>query len=258
MSSKAVDREKVFQIGRRTEPAFCVLIVDRDSMSSGLLADALVRDLECDAIALRSSSLLQALGARDVDLVVISADLNGKSSAGFDLARTVACAHPKIPIVVLLDQASQNAVINAFRSGARGLFNRQGSLAEFVDCVERVRRGCIWAGGEETSFLLDAFRSIPASIALPEGNALLLTTRESQVVRHAATGKTNKAIASEMGLSEHTIKNYLFRAFEKLGVSSRVELLFHLTICEQSSSQPALDAEEPPPRVQTAAGAEAI
>jgi DNA-binding NarL/FixJ family response regulator len=49
-------------------------------------------------------------------------------------------------------------------------------------------------------------------------------------VQCAAKGKTNKAIASELGLSEHTVKNYLFRAFDKLGVSSRVELLFYLTL----------------------------
>jgi two-component system nitrate/nitrite response regulator NarL len=200
-------------------------------MSSGLLADALVRDLKCDAIAIRSGNLLQALRTRHVDLLVISADLNAKSGAGFDLSRAVSCAHPNIPIVVLLDQPSQKAVINGFRSGARGLFSRQGSMSEFVDCVERVRKGCIWAGGEETSFLLNAFKSVPAPIALSEANASLLTTRESQVVRHAAAGKTNKAIGRELHLSEHTVKNYLYRAFEKLGVSSRVELLFYLTTC---------------------------
>jgi DNA-binding NarL/FixJ family response regulator len=41
---------------------------------------------------------------------------------------------------------------------------------------------------------------------------------------------TNKIIAAELGLSEHTVKNYLFRSFEKIGVSNRVELLFYLTM----------------------------
>jgi two-component system nitrate/nitrite response regulator NarL len=50
------------------------------------------------------------------------------------------------------------------------------------------------------------------------------------VVQCAATGKTNKVIAAELGLSEHTVKNYLFRSFEKIGVSNRVELLFYLTL----------------------------
>ncbi len=60
--------------------------------------------------------------------------------------------------------------------------------------------------------------------------SLPLTMRELQVARCAAKGKTNKAIASELGLSEHTVKNYLFRAFEKLGVSNRVELLLYLMV----------------------------
>jgi len=63
-------------------------------------------------------------------------------------------------------------------------------------------------------------------------------------------------IASEMGLSEHTVKNYLFRAFDKLGVSSRVELLFYLTTRGHSFSKPALDAEQPPSKALPAVGAD--
>jgi DNA-binding CsgD family transcriptional regulator len=55
-----------------------------------------------------------------------------------------------------------------------------------------------------------------------------LSRRELEVVRHAGEGLANKDIADKMGLSEHTVKNYLFRAFEKVGVSSRVELLFYM------------------------------
>jgi DNA-binding CsgD family transcriptional regulator len=58
-----------------------------------------------------------------------------------------------------------------------------------------------------------------------------------QVVRAATSGKTNKAIASELHLSEHTVKNYLFRAFEKLGVFNRVELPFYLSTRERPVEQ---------------------
>jgi DNA-binding NarL/FixJ family response regulator len=228
--TKAIEREKIFQIGRHAEPAFRAVIVDRDSMSGGLLADALVRELKCEASAVRAANLLQVLAARPVDLVVISADLSASPGVGYDLANSVSCAHPKVPIVLLLDQTTQAAVINSFRSGARGVFNRQESIGEFINCIERVRKGAIWAGAEESNLILEAFKGIPAPMALTEGSSSTLTTRELQVVRCAATGKTNKTIAVELGLSEHTVKNYLFRAFEKLGVSSRVELLFYLTI----------------------------
>ena len=56
----------------------------------------------------------------------------------------------------------------------------------------------------------------------------LLSHGELQVAECAAQGQSNKQIADRLGLSEHTIKNYLFRIFEKLGVSNRFELLFLL------------------------------
>jgi DNA-binding CsgD family transcriptional regulator len=56
----------------------------------------------------------------------------------------------------------------------------------------------------------------------------MLSKRELEVAEHTAQGQSNKQIARELRLSEHTIKNYLFRVFEKLGVSSRFELLFLL------------------------------
>ncbi len=105
-------------------------------------------------------------------------------------------------------------------------------MAEFSDCVKQVREGLVWAGKAEFNFLLEALRSIPAPTINISSTAVPLSTRELQVVRHAAQGKTNRAIAQELGLSEHTVKNYLFRAFDKLGVSNRIELLFYLTMKE--------------------------
>jgi DNA-binding NarL/FixJ family response regulator len=222
--------EKVTQIDRNERTKFRAAIVDRDAMGSGLLADALIRVLKCEAVRTRPPELLRVLGVGGFDLAVISGDLNLKSNAGFELVEAVSRAHPKLPIIMLLNQTTREAVINAFRSGARGVFNRQEDIARFLDCVDHVRTGAIWAEGVETDFLLEALKSIPAPSALAEGSLATLTVRELQVVNSAAKGKTNKAIAAELLLSEHTVKNYLFRAFEKLGVSNRIELLFFLTV----------------------------
>jgi len=131
---------------------------------------------------------------------------------------------------MLLDESTPASVIDAFRSGARGVFSRQQPVTEFLDCLVHVRKGFIWAAEREAAFLLEAFRCIPAPDPAKTNNSLSLTMRELQVARCAAKGKTNKAIAGELGLSEHTVKNYLFRAFEKLGVSNRVELLLYLMV----------------------------
>jgi DNA-binding NarL/FixJ family response regulator len=55
----------------------------------------------------------------------------------------------------------------------------------------------------------------------------MLTPREEQVVALVAEGLSNRDTARELGLSEHTVKKYLFRIFDKLGISSRVELVLY-------------------------------
>jgi len=230
MSLKMSSEERVLKIAQHPSPALHALIADRDSMSSHLLADALVRNRKCDATAIHPSDLMEVLAVREIDLVVIGAEINSDGSSGFDLSDTVCRTYPDLMIVLLLNETTHEAVVNSFRSGARGVFSRQKPIGEFLDCIEHVSKGYIWAGREETTSLLEAFRNIPAPSVLTADNALPLTKREFEVVQCAAKGKTNKTIASELGLSEHTVKNYLFRAFDKLGVSRRVELLFYLTI----------------------------
>jgi two-component system nitrate/nitrite response regulator NarL len=230
MSLEPNAEKKIVKITQRARPASRVVIVDRDSMSSDLLATVLTLDSRCEASAIQPSDLLRAVATNEVDVVVIGADLNSESGSGFDLADAVSRARPSVYIVILLNETTHEMVIDAFRSGARGVFSRQQPMADFLDCVEHVRRGFLWAGTEGASCLLEAFKSIPAPNLINSNNAPALTARELQVVQCAATGKTNRTIATELNLSEHTVKNYLFRAFEKLGVSSRVELLFYLTI----------------------------
>jgi two-component system, NarL family, nitrate/nitrite response regulator NarL len=227
--SKPPNHETGFNGRDDSELAFRVLIVDRDSMSGDLLATALTRDRDCQASAIGSADLLGRIADGKAQLVVIGAELNQETKTGFELARTVRRLHPAIPIVILLNQSTHDSVINAFRCGASGVFSRQQPLAEFLECVDHVRKGCLWAGKDETTLLLGALSSLPSPNVSMGEDSSPLTFRELQVVKCAARGKTNKVIAGELGLSEHTVKNYLFRAFDKLGVSNRVELLFYLT-----------------------------
>jgi DNA-binding NarL/FixJ family response regulator len=199
-------------------------------MTSDLLASALTRERHCRASAVSPANFLRSLEADLAEMVVIGAELNHKCETGFDLAQVVSRAYPGVLIVILLNQSTHESVVNAFRCGARGVFSRQQPMAEFLDCVEHVRKGFIWAGALETTLLLDAFRCIPSPNVAVANEASALTERELQVVQCAAKGMTNKVIAAELGLSEHTVKNYLFRSFEKIGVSNRIELLFYLTM----------------------------
>lgn len=216
---------------------FRIVIIGRDRMSGELLASALNQTCSCEAVAVGSEQLLETLGVRKAHLAVISAEL-GASRNGFDLTSAALRACPELAIVVLLAKPSSSDVVNAFRAGARGVFSRERAIQELLDCIEHVRKGFLWIGPEEADGLLHVLRNLPMPNLVMAGDAPALTDRELQVVQCAATGKTNRAIAQELHLSENTVKNYLFRIFEKLGASSRVELLFYLTL-RGTPSEPA-------------------
>jgi two-component system nitrate/nitrite response regulator NarL len=207
-------------------------------MSSDLLARALEDRRICRATPVGAADLVQSIPKTGARLVVLGADLRTEHGDGFSLAELIGRLHPEVFVVLLLPRCSREGVINGFRVGARGIFPRERPIADFIDCVDRVRRGFLWVGGQEADFLRQAFRSIPAPNVLTALNAPALTDRELQVVQQAATGKTNRMIARELFLSEHTVKNYLFRAFEKLGVSSRIELLFYLMLSGHMTTLP--------------------
>ena len=56
---------------------------------------------------------------------------------------------------------------------------------------------------------------------------MLFRSREKEVVQLVADGLANREIAERLELSEHTVKNYIFHIFDKLGLSSRVELVLY-------------------------------
>lgn len=229
-SFKVKKVKQVAQITQTPQRAIRVFIVDRESMSSDLLANALSNDQRVEGSSIQSTELLRTLKTTEVDVIVIAVDVNSNPRGSFDLASAVCLAHPNVYVVMLLNEVTHEVVVNAFRCGARGVISRQRAMTEFLDCIKHVAKGFIWAEERETNELMEAFKSIPSPNLLFSCDSLELTERELQVVQCAAKGKTNRTIAKELRLSEHTVKNYLFRAFEKLGVSNRVELLFYLTI----------------------------
>jgi two-component system nitrate/nitrite response regulator NarL len=84
---------------------------------------------------------------------------------------------------------------------------------------------------------LDSVCQSPCLRVVGATGEILLTSREEQVVALVTDGLSNRNVANELGLSEHTVKKYLFRIFEKLGISSRVGLVLYAF--HHGSPQPA-------------------
>jgi two-component system, NarL family, nitrate/nitrite response regulator NarL len=206
-----------------------ILVADRNHMVSQLLAESLARDPRFEIVAVAPvAEVLSVVTTLQPHVALISADLDSGARNGLQLARNLHSRHPSIQIVVLLETGTRESVIAAFRCGAAGVFCRTDPLIDLLTCIERVRQGEIGAGRSHSEFLLEALRSVPSCEGIGAGKIDLLSHRELQVAECAAQGQSNKQIAHQLELSEHTVKNYLFRIFEKLGVSNRFELLFLL------------------------------
>jgi two-component system, NarL family, nitrate/nitrite response regulator NarL len=215
-----------------------VLVADSSRIHTHLLADALQRDPLLEAIPFDSDSgsLVAAVMGLHVDVLVISATLDEQPSRGFEVLRDLRAVSPAIRAVALLDSLREEAVLDAFRAGARGIFGKSQPADVLSKCVRCVYQGQIWANSRELAVAVEALASAPSVRAVNAVGMSVLSKRELQVVRCLAEGLTNREIAERLELSQHTIKNYLFRVFDKLGVSSRVELLF-MTLSQSGTSQ---------------------
>jgi DNA-binding CsgD family transcriptional regulator len=138
---------------------------------------------------------------------------------------------------MLLDSSKPESILEAFRAGARGVLSRQDSIETLSKCVRKVHQGQIWANSQQMGLVVEALATSHNPGPVNAQSIEQLSKREMEVVSCVAQGQTNREIAKSLGLSEHTVKNYLFRVYDKLGVSSRVELLF-MTLSRTSAPEP--------------------
>jgi len=219
-----------------------VLVAENSRIHSRLLADALKSDslLDVTPFEADSSALVAAVVAQEIDVLVISSTLDELPSRGFEILHELRSTHRGTRCVLLLGSSTDELVLKAFRAGARGLFSKNDPLEQLSECVRSVYQGKIWANHHALGVAVDALANSPSVRSSNANGMKLLSKRELQVVRSLAEGLTNREIAEQLKLSPHTIKNYLFRIFDKLGVSSRIELLF-MTL-SQTEPVPALSS----------------
>jgi DNA-binding NarL/FixJ family response regulator len=227
---------------KSSKVSISVLISDPTRLGCELLAQALTRGryrFEITGCACSSSEVVAALQQRKSEVVLLSADLQDGPLAGLNILGQLLAEDPRLCTILILDKIDRDLVISAFRAGARGSFSRAGSLEDLGKCIYQVRNGQIWASSAELQYVLEALATaVPLRGAIDVSGNTLLTSREEDVVALVAEGLTNREIANKLKLSEHTVKNYLFRMFEKLGVSSRVELiLYAMSHREQSNNR---------------------
>ena len=226
-------------------PSLRVLVGDASRMASQLIAGQLKtsRSPRFETIlpvCFTSKTIADEIIRTQPDVALISSVLQDSSFAGYSVLRTIQPLNLPTRLILLLEDCEHDLVIDAFRSGARGVLSRAESSEQLSKCVYTVHRGQIWATTRDMEYILEELVATrPLRIVDAHGSSLL-SKREEEVVALVADGLTNRQISEQLKLSEHTVKNYLFKVFEKLGISTRVELVLY-ALSLNHRSHPAID-----------------
>jgi two-component system nitrate/nitrite response regulator NarP len=197
-----------------------VLIADdHPIMLSGLEAILRGSDYEVVAKVTDGAAVIEELARSRPELLIV--DVQMPVRTGMDVLRTLRSRGDRRPIVLLTAHLNDANLVEAIQLGVDGILLKDGAQGQLLDCLDSVRIGTRWIEKVLLERALDLTMSGGSDRQDPLAS---LTAKERAVVGLVAQGLRNKNIASELGITEGTVKVYLHRIYEKIGVTNRTEL----------------------------------
>jgi DNA-binding NarL/FixJ family response regulator len=151
---------------------------------------------------------------------VVLMDLVMPQMDGLEALRQVRAVSPSTRVVVLTSYVQDEKVLAAIRAGAAGYLLKDVRPAELVEAIRRAADGEAWLHPTAAARLM---RELAERGAAEEADAARLTPRELDVLRLIAQGKSNKAIAAELVVSEKTVKTHVSNILAKLHLHDRTQ-----------------------------------
>ncbi|WP_213805626.1 response regulator transcription factor [Granulicella sp. dw_53] len=187
-----------------------VVLAEDQAMVLGALAALLELEPDITVVARAATgrAALEAVAKHTPDVLVT--DIEMPLMTGLEVAAMLRISHPEVRTIILTTFARPGYLRRALDAGARGYLLKDHPASELADAVRRVHRG---------------LRVVDPGLATEAWSAEAdpLTDRERQILQRAGDGRSSTEIASELHLSEGTIRNYLSEAIAKLGASNRVD-----------------------------------
>jgi two-component system NarL family response regulator len=190
-----------------------VLLVDDHALMRTGVANIINHEPDLQVIA-EASNGVEAIAAfeqfhPDVTLL----DLRMPVMEGVEAVRQIRARDPRARVIVLTTYDTDDEISRALKAGAKAYILKDISADLLIDCIRDVLAG-------------KTYLAPSAAAKLAEGvTHVQLTPREMAALRLMADGKANKEIATDLSISERTVKTHLGHLFEKLGVTSRTEAI---------------------------------
>jgi len=214
----------------RSAPAINLVLAVESRMDGQLFKDTLERPrqrLKVIACAVSKAEFATSVASHTVDVALVSESLQDGPLTGFHVLKDLRDLMPRIQPIMLLKSENDELVVDAFRAGAKGVFCRTECISLLPKCIRAVHDGQIWANSKQLHRVMESFVSAAPLQLKTVSDRRLLTKREEDVAQLVVDGFSNRETARKLGLAEHTVSNYLFKIYEKLGISNRVELVLY-------------------------------
>jgi DNA-binding NarL/FixJ family response regulator len=150
---------------------------------------------------------------------VVIMDVRLPDGSGIEACRTIRQARPQTGVIMLTSYSDDEAVFASILAGAAGYLLKDAKGQQVVEAISAVAQGRSLLDPTVTGKVLERVRKGPDE----DPGLASLTDQERKVLEHVAEGRTNREIGEIMFLSEKTVKNYVSRILDKLGLARRAE-----------------------------------
>jgi two-component system, NarL family, nitrate/nitrite response regulator NarL len=156
---------------------------------------------------------------------VLLLDLAMPRRPGLEALREMSTDATSVRVILLTAAAEKDQIVEALQLGARGVVLKDSATQILLKSIRAVMNGEYWVGRESVSNLVQYLRTlVGTSSNTARQRRYGLTPRELEIVSAVVAGYANKEIAEHFKISEDTVKHHLSNIFDKVGVSTRLEL----------------------------------
>jgi len=211
---------------RRSQPVRIVIADDHPIFRDGLRR-LLESEQDLKVIGEACDGVEAVKLARELKPEILLLDLAMPRRHGLEALRELSTAPTSSPVrVILLTAAAEKKqIVEALQLGARGVVLKDSATQLLLKSIHTVMAGEYWVGRESVSNLVQYLSALMQSSGEDARRKKFgLTPRELEIVSAVVAGFSNKEIAEYFKISEDTVKHHLSNIFDKLGVSTRLEL----------------------------------
>jgi len=156
--------------------------------------------------------------ARELTPDVVFMDVRMPGMDGIEATRQILQAAPSTKVILITIDESRGAISQAIQAGVSGYLLKDASADALVDAARNAIEGNAVIHPQLTRTFIEEVRMGDAG-----SDTTPLSKREREILQRVADGATTKQVASDLGISPHTVKTHLERIFEKLGANDRAQ-----------------------------------